>query len=170
MASVNKVILIGNLTRDPELRYTPKGSGLCEIGLAVNRKYRLESGEQKEEVTFLDVTFWGKQAETIAKWMKKGRPLYVEGRLQTDSWDDKATGQKRYKTRIVAEEFQFLGEGGGGGGDRAPRGAEDQHHDDDHGAPARSAPPAQRQAAQSQPAKHNDEDGPIGMDEDDIPF
>ena len=168
MASVNKVILIGNLTRDPELRYTPKGSGLCEIGLAVNRKYRLESGEQKEEVTFLDVTFWGKQAETIAKWMKKGKPIYVEGRLQTDSWDDKATGQKRYKTRIVAEEFQFLGDGGGGtggGGDRAPRGAEDQH-----GESARSAPAPQRTAPSGQSAPHNDEDGPIGMDEDDIPF
>lgn len=170
MASVNKVILIGNLTRDPELRYTPKGSALCEIGMAVNRKYRLESGEQKEEVTFLDVTFWGKQAETVSKWMKKGRPLYVEGRLQTDTWDDKTTGQKRYKTRIVAEEFQFLGEGGGGsgGGERAPRGGDDQH-DDDRG-PARSAPAPQRQAPSSQPARHNDEDGPIGLDEDDIPF
>jgi single-strand DNA-binding protein len=170
MASVNKVILIGNLTRDPELRYTPKGTGLCEIGLAVNRKYRLESGEQKEEVTFLDVTFWGKQAETISKWMKKGRPIYIEGRLQTDSWDDKATGQKRYKTRIVAEEFQFLGEGGGGGSggsDRAPRGADDQHDNERSApAPARSAPTPQRTA----PAAHNDEDGPIGMDEDDIPF
>jgi single-strand DNA-binding protein len=173
MASVNKVILIGNLTRDPELRYTPKGTGLCEIGLAVNRKYRLESGEQKEEVTFLDVTFWGKQAETISKWMKKGRPLYVEGRLQTDSWDDKTTGQKRYKTRIVAEEFQFLGEGasgGGGGGERAPRGGEDQH-DEDHGTPpSRSAVAQPQRSAPAQPMKHNDEDGPIGLDEDDIPF
>jgi single-strand DNA-binding protein len=173
MASVNKVILIGNLTRDPELRYSQKGTAICDIGLAVNRKYKLDSGESREEVTFLNVTFWGKQAETISKWMKKGQPIYVEGRLQTDSWDDKTTGQKRYKTYTIAEEFQFLGGGGGSGGsDRAPRGAEDQHdnHDEERSAPARPAPAPEQRPASHAPAKHNDEDGPIQMDDDDIPF
>ena len=156
MPSVNKVILIGNLTRDPELRYTPKGSALCEIGMAVNRKYKLESGEQREEVTFLDISFWGKQAEVVAKWMKKGRPLYVEGRLQMDTWDDKTTGQKRSKIKIVAEDFQFLG------GDR---GGEEGGHDDEHPAPAprqASAPQAPRQAAPAPEAP--------ALDDDDVPF
>ena len=156
MPSVNKVILIGNLTRDPELRYTPKGSALCEIGMAVNRKYKLESGEQREEVTFLDISFWGKQAEVVAKWMKKGRPLYVEGRLQMDTWDDKTTGQKRSKIKIVAEDFQFLG------GDRA---GEEGGHDDEHPAPAArqaSAPQAPRQAAPAPEAP--------ALDDDDVPF
>ncbi|MEM7387658.1 MAG: single-stranded DNA-binding protein, partial [Verrucomicrobiota bacterium] len=85
MASVNKVILIGNLTRDPELRYTPKEMAVTELGLAVNRKYRV-GDDMREETTFVDITVWGKQAETICKWMKKGRPIYIEGRLQLDSW------------------------------------------------------------------------------------
>lgn len=158
MPSVNKVILIGNLTRDPELRFTPKGSALCEIGMAVNRKYKLESGEQREEVTFLDISFWGKQAEVVAKWMKKGRPLYVEGRLQMDTWDDKTTGQKRSKIRIVAEDFQFLG------GDRG--GGEEGSHDDEHPAPAprqASAPPARPQSAAAAPEAPS-------LDDDDVPF
>lgn len=117
MASLNKVMLIGNLTRDPELRYTPKGMAVTEIGLAVNRTYSVEN-EKREEVTFIDVTFWGKGAEIIAQYMKKGRPLYVEGRLRLDSWDDKTTGQKRSRLTVTGEEFQFLGsrDGAGGGG------------------------------------------------------
>jgi len=108
MASVNKVILIGNITRAPELRYTPKGTACTEIGLAINRKWKDDSGATKEEVTFLDITFWGKTAETISKFCHKGDPLYVEGRLQMDTWEDKTSGQKRSKIRIIAEEFQFL--------------------------------------------------------------
>lgn len=108
MASVNKVILIGNLTRAPELRYTPKGSAVAEVGLAVNRKWKDDSGATREETTFLDITFWGKTAETVAKHCTKGSPLYIEGRLHLDTWDDKTTGQKRSKVRIIAEEFQFL--------------------------------------------------------------
>jgi single-strand DNA-binding protein len=163
MASVNKVILIGNLTRDPELRYTPKGSAVCEVGLAVNRKYKLESGESREEVTYLDVTFWGKQGETVSKWMKKGRPLYIEGRLQMDTWEDKTSGQKRSKIRIIAEEFQFLGgertgggpeEGGGGG----------QRYDND-----RSGPSSTSQAPRPAPSHVSEDSGP-NLDEDDIPF
>ncbi|MES2709877.1 MAG: single-stranded DNA-binding protein [Verrucomicrobiota bacterium] len=117
MASLNKVMIIGNLTRDPELRYTPKGMAVTDISLAVNRTYSTAEGERREEVTFLDVTYWGKQAEVLAQYMKKGRPLYVEGRLRLDSWDDKETGKKQSRLKITGEEFQFLGsrEGGGGG-------------------------------------------------------
>ena len=120
MASLNKVMLIGNLTRDPELRYTPKGQAVLDIGLAMNRKYKVEN-EMREEVTFVDVTFWGRGAEIVAQYMKKGNPMYVEGRLQLDSWTDQASGQKRSRLRIVGDDFQFLGgprdnAGGGGGG------------------------------------------------------
>ena len=95
MASFNKVILAGNLTRDPELRYTPKGTAIAKIGLAVNRTWKSETGEMKEEVTFVDVDAFGRQAEVIAQYMKKGRPLLVEGRLRLDQWEDKNTHQKQ---------------------------------------------------------------------------
>jgi len=122
MASFNKVILVGNLTRDPELRYTPKGMAIAKIGLAVNRNWTSESGEKKEEVTFVDVDAFGRQAETLAQYMKKGSPLLVEGRLKLDQWDDKQTGQKRSKLGVVVEGFQFLGGGNRGeGGGEAPR-------------------------------------------------
>src|SRR6266853_2531698 len=117
MANLNKVMLIGNLTRDPELKYTPKGTAIADIGLAVNRNYTTDSGEKREEVTFIDVTLWGRVAEIVGEYCKKGRPLFVEGRLQLDQWDDKATGQKRSKLKVVGENIQLLGsrEGGGGG-------------------------------------------------------
>jgi single-strand DNA-binding protein len=123
MASYNKVILVGNLTRDPELRYTPKGMAIAKIGLAVNRNWTNEAGEKKEEVTFVDVDAFGRQAETLAQYMKKGSPILVEGRLKLDQWDDKQTGQKRSKLGVVVEGFQFLGggRGGEGGGEPAPR-------------------------------------------------
>ena len=95
MASFNKVILVGNLTRDPELRYTPKGLAIAKVGVAVNRNWTSESGEKKEEVTFVDVDIFGRTAENVAQYMKKGRPILIEGRLRLDQWDDKQTGQKR---------------------------------------------------------------------------
>jgi single-strand DNA-binding protein len=112
MANFNKVILIGNLTRDPELRYTPKGLAIAKLGLAVNRTWRDESGQPKEEVTFLDVDAFGKQAETLGQYMKKGKPIMIEGRLRLDTWDDKQTNQKRSKLGVVLESFQFLDFGG----------------------------------------------------------
>ena len=115
MANLNKVMIIGNLTRDPELRYTPKGTAVAEIGLAVNRRVSDGNGEYKEEVTFIDVTCWGRTAETVEKYLTKGRPVFIDGRLQLDTWDDKETGQKRSKLKVVAENVQFLGEGKGGG-------------------------------------------------------
>lgn len=109
MASFNKVILVGNLTRDVDLRYTSKGTAIAKLGLAVNRVWRNEAGESKEEVTFIDIDAFGKQAETLANYLKKGNPLLVEGRLRLDQWDDKQTGQKRSRLGVVLEGFQFLG-------------------------------------------------------------
>jgi single-strand DNA-binding protein len=141
MASFNKVMLLGNLTRDPEVKYTPKGSAVADIGLAVNRTYTTDGGEKREETTFVDVTMWGRQAEIAGEYLKKGRPLFVEGRLQLDTWDDKQTGQKRSKMRVVCENFQMLGsrdgggEGGGGGGGGRSSGGSNR--------PAKSAPAAE---------------------------
>ena len=109
MSSYNRVILIGNLTRDPELRYTPKGTSVAKFGLAVNRTWRSETGEKKEECTFVDIDVFGKTAENVSQYMRKGSPLMVEGRLRLDTWDDKTTGQKRSKLGVVAETVQFLG-------------------------------------------------------------
>src|SRR3954447_9343578 len=108
MASFNKVILIGNLTRDPEVRYTPKGSAVAEVGLAVNRVYTTDGGEKREGVTFVDVTLWGGTAEIAGEYLKKGRPVLIEGRLQLDTWDDKQSGQKRSKLKVVGEAMQLL--------------------------------------------------------------
>jgi single-strand DNA-binding protein len=108
MASFNKVILIGNLTRDIELKYLPKGTAVCNLSLAVNRRWKNEAGEEKEEVYFADCKAFGRQAETIGQYVKKGHPLMVEGRLTREEWDDKKTGEKKSATRIMIETFQFL--------------------------------------------------------------
>ena len=113
MANFNKVILAGNLTRDPELKYTPKGTAVTKIGLAINRNWTTESGEKREEVTFVDVTAFGKQAETISQWLRKGRSVLVEGRLNLETWDDKVTGQKKSKLGVIMESFSFLGDAKG---------------------------------------------------------
>ena len=129
MANLNRVLLIGNLTRDPEVRYTPKGTAVADIGMAINRVISNDEGERREEVTYVDVVLWGRLAEIAEQYLKKGRPVFVEGRLQLDSWDDKQTGQKRSRLRVVAENLQMLGargEGdqggtGGSGSGQAPR-------------------------------------------------
>lgn len=121
MASFNKVILLGNLTRDPELKYTPKGTAVARLGLAVNRKWKNDAGEEKEEVTFIDADAFGKQAETLGQYLKKGSPLFIEGRLKLDQWDDKQTGQKVSKLRVVLESFQFIGGRAEGGAAPQPR-------------------------------------------------
>jgi single-strand DNA-binding protein len=156
MANFNKVYLIGNLTRDPELRVTPKGTAICQFGLAVNRQFKDESGAMRDETTFVDIEAWGKQGETIAKYCTKGRPLFVEGRLKFDQWEDKTSGQKRSKLKVVLEGFQFLGGRGEGGG--APGGG-----DDHESSPERHAPPA-RGGVSSRPAPAQE-----AADED-VPF
>lgn len=151
MASFNKVILLGNLTRDPEVRYTPKGSAVCDLGLAVNRNYTLENGEKREEVTFVDVVLWARLAEIAGEYLKKGRPVFIEGRLQMDSWDDKQTGQKRTKIRVVGETMQLLGSRPSGGGGDAQEGE-------------RPPRPAAKSAPSAAPAT------PAAPDDDEIPF
>ncbi len=117
MASFNKVILLGNLTRAPELRVTPKGTAICQFGIAVNRKFKDESGGDREEVTFVDCEAWSKTAELIAKYLDKGSQVMLDGRLKLDTWEDKTTQQKRSKLKVVVENVQFLG---------VPRGSEDR--------------------------------------------
>src|SRR5260370_21210171 len=111
MANLNKVILAGNLTRDPELRYTPKGLAIAKLGLAINRTWKNEAGETKEEVTFVDADAFGRTAEVIGQYLKKGRPILIEGRLKLDQWEDKNTHQKQSKLKVVVDTFQFLDSG-----------------------------------------------------------
>lgn len=119
MANLNKVMIIGNLTADPEVRTTPRGTSLTELRLAVNRITSGQGeGERREETTFLDVTCWGRTGEIAAQYLSKGRPVFIEGRLQQDSWEDKQTGQRRSRIRIIAENLQLLG----GRGEGAPQG------------------------------------------------
>ena len=151
MASFNKVILLGNLTRDPEVRYTPKGSAVCDLGIAVNRVYTTDGGERREEVTYVDVVLWARLAEIAGEYLKKGRPVFIEGRLQMDSWDDKQTGQKRTKLRVVGESMQLLGSRPSGTG-----AAEAAGEDRQPGSAKTSTPP--------KPS------APAAPDEDEIPF
>jgi len=152
MASFNKVILLGNLTRDPEVRYTPKGSAVCDLGIAVNRVYATEGGERREEVTFVDVVLWARLAEIAGEYLRKGRPVFIEGRLQMDSWDDKQTGQKRTKLRVVGESMQLLG--------GRPGGATGETADEDRVVPSAGS----KTAAPPKSAK------PTQPDDDEIPF
>jgi len=151
MANFNKVILAGNLTRDPELRYTPKGVAIARLGLAINRTWKSETGETKEEVTFVDIDAFGRQAEVIAQYMKKGRPFLVEGRLRQDTWEDKNTHQKQSKLKVVLEGFSFIDSGRGD--NAAPSGP--------RASAAPAAAPAAPAAAEAEPAE---------PEQDDVPF
>jgi len=164
MASFNKVLLMGNLTRDPELRYIPSGTAVVKFGLAVNRDYvDKQSGDKKESVCFVDITVWGKQAETCNQYLTKGRPVFIEGRLEFSSWETKE-GDKRSKLEVVAERVQFLGgrkdepQGDGGGGPPARR------------EPARSAARAPAPAAGGSGGAPPAGAGSDDLNLDDIPF
>jgi single-strand DNA-binding protein len=162
VASYNKVLLMGNLTRDPEMRVTPGGLSICKFSIAVNRKFKTQDGQEKEEVTFVDIDSFGKQAEIISKFFGKGKPIFVEGRLKLDQWDDKTTGAKRSKLGVVLDNFQFIdGPRGSGEGGGAPGGA----NPDDHAPAARPAPPRAGSSAPATrlppPADHIDEDVPF---------
>jgi len=169
VAALNKVFLIGNLTRDPELRYIPSGTAVGKFGLAVNREYLDKtSGEKKDNVCFVDITVWGKQAEVCNQYLSKGRPVFIEGRLEFSSWETKE-GDKRSKLEVVAERVQFLGsrgDGEGGGKREASRG------DASRGAPAKAAagaPAGARSTVQEggpPPAGGGGDD----LNLDDIPF
>ncbi len=163
MANFNKVILIGNLTRDPDLRVTPSGTSICRFGLAVNRTYTTQDGEKREETTFVDIDSFGKPAEIISKYMAKGRSILVEGRLKLDQWEDKNTGEKRSRMGVVCENFQFLGSrgdhdssGSEGGGGRTQY--------EENSPPARNA--GNRSSEGAAPAEGKKQD----IEEDDVPF
>lgn len=179
MASLNRVMLIGNLTRDPEVRYTPKGSAVADLAIAVNRNYTAESGEKREEVTYVDIVLWAKLAELAGQYLKKGRPVFIEGRLQMDQWEDKQTGQKRSRLRVVGENMQFLDsrrDGGGAGGENgeeshgAPPPQRFQNRPSGGGSGSGGRPPQGGSKPQSQGEEFGE--GPItdGLDDDDIPF
>jgi len=159
MPNLNKVMLIGNLTRDPEIKYTPKGTAIASFALAVNRNYTTEGGEKREEVTFIDLEAYGRTAEVIGEYCKKGRPIFVEGRLKLDTWDDKQTGQKKSKMRVVVDGMQLLGgrEGGQGGGGG-----------DAEGGYSGGGAPQQRRAPAPPPRPAADPD--LDAAPDDIPF
>lgn len=155
MASFNRVILVGNLTRDIELKYTPGGTAVTDIGMAVNDRRKSASGEWVDETTFVDVTLWGRTAEVASEYLGKGSPILVEGRLKLDTWE--TDGQKRSKLRVVCDRMQMLGGGGGGGGPRGGHSGGSQHH-----ASGGDDVPGQREA---QPTGS----GP-GYEDPDIPF
>jgi len=161
MANFNKVILAGNLTRDPELRYTPKGTAIARIGMAINRTWKTETGETKEEVTFVDVDAFGRQAEVIAQYMRKGRPLLVEGRLKLDQWEDKNTHQKQSKLKVMLESFSFIDSRGGGDGGGASEPARPR--------PAAASAPAAPAAPPGAAPEPSEPDAPAA-EEDDVPF
>ena len=148
MASYNRVLLMGNLTRNPEIRYTPSGAAVADLGLAVNESFKNKAGETVEQTCFVDVVVWGRQAETASEYLHKGSPVFVEGRLQLDQWENQQ-GEKRSKLRVRADRVQFLGSPG--------KGAEYAS------APAGSAPAADHTPAPAAPA-------PEVADEDDVPF
>ncbi len=167
MPNLNKVMLMGNITRDIELRTINSGTQVAQIGLAINRRWTGQDGERREETTFVDCEAWGKQAEVMHKYLAKGRPVYIEGRLKLDQWDDKETGQKRSKMRVVVEAFEFIDSGnrqGGGGGNEGGEeggggggGGGYQRPQRSGGAPAARSAPSKPAAAQE-------------MNPDDIPF
>jgi single-strand DNA-binding protein len=154
-ANFNKVILAGNLTRDPELRYTPQGTAIAKIGLAINRRYTGQDGQAKDETTFVDVDAFGKQAEVIGQYLKKGRPVLIEGRLKLDQWDDKTTGQKRSRLGVILESFQFIDSKGGGSEGSSSAASP---------APSRPARPA------SQPSSPAADADVPPIEDDDVPF
>lgn len=158
MASLNKVMLIGNVTRDPEIKYTPKGSAVADLGLAINRSYTNQGGEKVEETTFVDVELWGRLAEIAGEYAKKGRPIFIEGRLRIDSWEDKQSGQKRSRLKVVGEGLQLLGTRQGGGGGEY-----------DMDSPPASPTPQRRPAAPPQ-RQGPPKPAPLDAEDDDIPF
>src|SRR5277367_5787381 len=154
MANLNKVLLMGNLTRDPEVRYTPKGTAVGDLSIAINDSYKAQDGTIKEVVTYIDIEVWGRQAETCKQYLTKGRPVFVEGQLRLDQWEQ--DGQKRSKLKVRADRVQFLGGGpgrSGGGGEQRPASA-----------------PAETGRTSARPPSTVSEDQPPPPTDDDIPF
>jgi len=156
MPNLNHVMIMGNLTRDPELRYTPKNVAVVNIGIAVNRRWRNQEGEQQEETTFVDCEAWGRTAEVMNEYLRKGRPVYVDGRLRLDQWQDKE-GNNRSKLKVVVDNFQFLDSRGGDPSSEAPRSG---------GGRSSQAPATQRSTSPAVAAGEPHQ----AVDEQDIPF
>lgn len=173
MANFNKVILVGNLTRDPELSYLPNSqTPVVEVGIAVNRTWRGQDGQQREETTFVDCSAYGRQAEVINQYMRKGRPLMIEGRLRLSQWETQ-DGQRRSKLRVVIENFQFLGgrdDGGGGGGGGGGYRQDDNYSQQRRSQPQRQSKPRQQQPPQDQYDEPVPPDYDDGGGNEDIPF
>jgi len=178
MASYNKVLLMGNLTRDPALKYLPNQTPVVDFGVACNRKFKTQSGEEREEVTFVDCSAFGRTAEVINQYFQKGKPIFIEGRLKYDQWEDKQGGGKRSKLSVHIDNFQFIGGrdgagggpgGGGGGGGAYEGGGGDEQRPPARGpsrpSPQRSAPPPQAAAPAEQPFPDEQQ-----FKDDDIPF
>lgn len=175
MSSFNKVIIMGNITRDIELRYTPKGTAVTDIGVACNRVRMGDDGNKIEEVTFIDVTLWGRQAELANQYLSKGRSIHIEGRLHMDTWTDQQTGKQRSRLKVIGENMQFVGGAGGGGQQqqqqRPQQAAPQQQQQQYGGAPAQQ--PQQQYQAPQQPQGGSPAapmGGDFGDDDDDIPF
>ncbi len=152
MSSFNKVILMGNLTRDPELRQTQSGTSVCRFSIAVNRSYNSQDGSLRDETCFVEIDCFGKSAENVAKYFTKGKPILVEGRLRQDSWEDKQTGQKRTKLMVVLERFEFIGSARDNGGSAG-------------GYDAEYSAPQPRGGTRQQSRPRNDD-----IEDDDVPF
>ena len=172
MANYNKVLLMGNLTRDVQLRFLPSQMQVAEFGLAINRRFKTANGEDREEVCFVDCTAWGKTAENINRFFQKGKPIFVEGRLKYDTWEDKQGGGKRSKLGVVVDRFEFIGAKGD-----APAGGVYQGSDETSQAPPSRAParaPVQQAAPPPQQSQQPPPEQPFGEEqqfkEDDIPF
>lgn len=160
MAAFNKVILVGNLTRDPEVRYTTGGTAVTDIGLAVSRNWTdKSSNERREETTFVDVTLWGRTAEIAGEYLSKGRPVLIEGRLQLDQWEDRESGQKRSKLKVVGESMQLLGSRGDAAGGAGSRGSTPNQ-----------ASPDERSASSPSPDEAFYDNTPSGPPDDEVPF
>jgi len=174
MASVNKVIIVGNLGRDPEIRYTPDGAAICNVTIATSSQWKdKNSGERREETEWHRVVFYNRLAEIAGEYLRKGRSVYVEGRLKTRKWQDKDTGQDRYATEIVADQMQMLGgrEGGGNSGGGSGGGYDDGGYGDSAPAPRSRPAPAQRPAPAAAPsAPAGGSAASLADMDDDIPF
>jgi single-strand DNA-binding protein len=174
MASFNKVMLMGNLTRDPQLKYLPSQTAVAEFGIACNRKFRTATGEDREEVTFIDISAFGKTGELINQYFTKGKPIFIEGRLKFDQWEDKQGGGKRSKLTVIAENFQFIGGRDGGGGGAPAGGGYEGGGEEAPSRPAQSRPQQSRPAAGRPPAQQQPSEPPFDAEqhikEDDIPF
>lgn len=168
MPNLNKVMLMGNLTRDPEIKYTPKGTAIAAFGIAINRNWTTESGEKREEVTFVDVEAYARVAELLGEYVHKGDPLFIEGRLKLDTWDDKQSGQKRSKMKVIIENIQFLG--GKKSGERHEGSGEHEggYGGGGYGGGGRQTQQQQRRAPQAPPRPAADPD--LDAAPDDIPF